>query len=162
MTFEDGFAAIASIQSSGGRLTDAIARLEELEERLARLDKSQVKLDALLVATKASVTDMASAAKVLAAEHEKLVKWTSDLPALVSDVVEKKMISIASDLESRFTNRLRDELSDTRSTLRNAYENGVTKSEKTLLETKEDLIAEMPRGLFGRRGRGKSQSSRLR
>jgi len=162
MTFEDGFAAIASIQSSGSRLTDAIAGLEELEEKIARLDKSQVKLDALLVATKASVTDMASAAKVLAAEHEKLAKWSQGLPSLVSDAVEKKMMSIAADLESRFTNKLRDELSDTRSTIRNTYENGVTKSEKALLETKEDIIAEMPRGLFGRRGRGNSPSSRLR
>jgi predicted transcriptional regulator len=153
MTFEDGFEAIASIKTSGSRLQETVSRLEVLEERLERLDKSQLRLDAVLKEARAAVGEMSSAAKELSAENAKLVRWTKSLPELVTQTVEKRLLAVASDLEVRLTDCIRNELRDTRATLRDAFENGAVRSEKTLLATKEDIIAEMPRGLFGRRGK---------
>ena len=57
------------------------------------------------------------------------------------------------DLETRFSDRLRDELKDTRLAMRDAMEVN-SRSQETKLETAvREIVSEMPRGLFGRRGK---------
>jgi len=68
-------------------------------------------------------------------------------------VVEEKLTGILVQLEARITERMRDELKDTRTTLREAIEIGVGRTEANLEGARKEIIAEMPRSLFGRRGR---------
>jgi hypothetical protein len=85
--------------------------------------------------------------------HKRRRSCCSPLPAVVEGVVAQNMNSISAELEARLTDRLRDELKDTRATLRDAFENHATTQKSKIDEARREIIAEMPRTLFGRRGR---------
>jgi hypothetical protein len=182
MTFEDGFEAIEKVKMSGQKLSDIVERIEQFERRLETLPDAQVKLDALFEKTEAAAMAMSEAARdlvtqrdaflglakalpslvqvmvkdaelLLEKQHAETARATSELTQIVEAVVDQKLTSILVGLEARVTERLRDELKDTRTTIREAIEVGTRRGEVSLDEARKDIIAEMPRSLFGKRGR---------
>jgi ABC-type transporter Mla subunit MlaD len=107
------------------------------------------------------VKSLPDAIKVILAEAEKrivdqqvaMASLVADMPARIERVVEQKLIALMSQSETRISDRLRDELKDTRMALRDAMEVNSRTQETKLESAVKDIIAEMPRGLFGRRGR---------
>ncbi len=75
------------------------------------------------------------------------------LPKLFEKAIELKLKSLLSELETRLADRLREELKDTRLTMRDAMEVN-SRSQDTKLEAiAREIISEMPRSIFGRRGK---------
>jgi uncharacterized coiled-coil DUF342 family protein len=181
MTFKEGFDAIDQVKASSQRLSETISRLERLESNLSELHEAFRKLDTQVEEGRATLQAMTDASRTLmmqqgeylnlakdlpvmvegllaAAEAEfseranRLADAIDSLPNMVSAVVEKKFSALISQQEMRISDRVRDELKDTRTTLREAFENGAIRHATRLDEAKKEIIAEMPRGMFGRRG----------
>jgi chromosome segregation ATPase len=181
MTFKEGFAAIDQVKASSQRLSETLARLERLENNLSELHKAYENLDNQVEQSRATLQTVTDVSKALmmqqgeylnlardlpvmvegvlaAAEAEfskrvgKLADAIESLPNMVEAVVEKKLSALISQHEVHMSDRVRDELKDTRATLREAFENGANRHEARLEEAKKNIIAEMPRGMFGRRG----------
>jgi DNA repair exonuclease SbcCD ATPase subunit len=182
MSFDDGFEAIEKVKTSGQKLAEVVARIEQFEARLDALPDAQTKIEEMLDKATRAVASLQETANGMSAQreafadlaqalpslvrdvvkgaedrfekqHAEISKLANDLPRLVEAVVEEKLTTILGQLEARITERLRDELKDTRTTLREAIEIGIGRGEANLEEARKDIIAEMPRSLFGRRGR---------
>ncbi len=182
MPFKDSFEAAAQIRASGSKLSAAVERIEALEGSLAELRKVQSGVEAMLEKAIATFGDLEAAAagisneslefqkvaaafppmttEVLAQAEERLVQrqetvaqLVEKLPAMVEALIEQKLAAMMSQMEKRLADGIRDDLKDTRSTLRDAFEVNVRNHEATLGEIKTEIIAEMPRTIFGRRGR---------
>ncbi|MFC7739095.1 hypothetical protein ACFQX4_25705 [Roseomonas sp. GCM10028921] len=182
MPFKEGFEAIDQIKKSGQQLGETIARLERLEDNLSLLREAHEKLDGQLGESRSTLQIMTEASRALAeqqAEYLKLARKLPDLvestlaaaeadfsarvrklvdtverlPSIVEVVVEQKLSALISHQEGRLSERFRDELRDTRVTLRETLENSANRHEARLDELKKDIVAELPRGIFGRRGR---------
>lgn len=182
MSLKDGYAAISQIQASGQRLGDAIGRIEELERKLTELATLQARVETLLTDTKAALIRMDAASEGLSQRHERfdalteavptlvgkvladaeeriseqqtaLAAVADDMPTLVERVVQEKLTGLMAQFETRISTTLRDELKDTRSTLRDALEANARSLEAKLTTTVQDIVAEMPRGILGKRGR---------
>lgn len=183
MSFKEGFAAITQIQSSGQKLGEIVAQVEALKETLADLRQAQDQTKVMIGRAKVVIVNIETAAGVLsqqhasfdqlakslpaateavlaraedriAEQHSALAAKVEDLPAAIERVIEQKLASIMSQLETRISDRLRDELKDTRMALRDAMEVNSRAHEAKLDSAIKEIIAEMPRGLLGRRGRG--------
>jgi chromosome segregation ATPase len=153
MSFRDGFEAVDKIKSAGLQLSEIVAKVEALEDRLAEMRRVQSETDALLVQARTTISALEKAAHGLSSDYEKLERLALCLPAMVEEIVQKNMNAISAELEARLTDRLRDELKDTRTTLRDAFENHASTQASKLDEVRTEIISEMPRTLFGRRGR---------
>ncbi len=153
MSFKDGFDAVEKIKTAGLQLTETVAKLEAAEESLSEMRNIQLETNALLSQAKSTFTALEKAATGLSSDYERLEKLALGLPATVEKIVEEKMNSIAAEFETRMTDRLREELKDTRATLRDAFEIHAGSQSSKLEEARAEIIAEMPRTLFGRRGR---------
>lgn len=153
MSFTDGFEAIDKIKKAGSQLSETVSRVEALGSNMSDMQKLQSDIGALLSQLEAATSTLQKTAQALSDERKELEDIVRGLPALAEGAVEKKLKEIVEGLEARFLDRLRDELSDTRSTLRDALENNARRQNVQLEETKADIISEMPRTLFGQRGR---------
>jgi len=181
MTFKEGFAAIDQVRASSQRLSEVIAQLERLENNLSELHKAYEKLDNQVEEGRATLQAVTDVSRTLVMQQGEYLNLAKDLPVMVEGilaaaeaefstranqladaieslpnmveaVIEKKLSALISQQEIRISDRVRDELKDTRATLREAFENGANRHEARLSEAKRDIIAEMPRGMFGRRG----------
>jgi chemotaxis regulatin CheY-phosphate phosphatase CheZ len=153
MKIEDGFKAVDSIKNSSKKLSDSILRIEELEQKLAALETLTTDLKSLLAQASEVFLKLGESAGDLEAGKIKIAKAIDGLPALTASVVEKNLAKLVSSLETRMIDRLNQELKETRTTLRESHENSATNLEKLLEKTSQDIIAEMPKTIFGRRGR---------
>lgn len=182
MSFKEGFEAIEDIKKSGLKLSDTLDRIEALENKLSGLLSAQTQLETIIDRIATALGGMETASKDLSEnydaftqqasllpnqvdqvieraeerikEHQaKLTILLDELPELVDQTIEKKLQTKISDLETRLSDRLRDELKDTRQALRDAMEVNARTLEVKLDTSSRDIIAEMPRTLFGRRGR---------
>ncbi len=182
MSFNEGFEAIERIKASERTLGDSVQKIEALTQDLENLRRAQVGIEAVLEQAKATISMLETAANGLSSERAEFAKLAEHLPALTDDVlanaeerlheqqaafvhlaeqmpamvervVEKKMNEIALQLEARLSDRLRDELKDTRAALRDALEVNARGQEAQVNDARKDILAEMPRTLFGRRGR---------
>lgn len=182
MSFKDGFEAIAQVKASGLKLGEAVSRIEALETSLADLLEVQTGVEKMLVQAETTFTSLETAAAKLSSEwiefqqlattlptmtgnvlteaEERLASQqraiallAERLPQLVEALVEQKLNIIIAHMEARLCDRLRDELKDTRTTLRDAFEVHARGQAAKLEEMKTEIFAEMPRTLFGRRGR---------
>lgn len=182
MSLKDGYAAISQIQASGQKLGEVIGRIESLERKLADLSTLQGQIVALLTDAKAVFSKMELASEGLSKRHDlfealteavpnlvtesladaeeriteqqtALAAVADDMPTLVERVVQEKLTGLMTQLETRISAHLRDELKDTRSALRDAMEANARSHEAKLAATAEEIVSEMPRGLLGRRGR---------
>jgi DNA repair exonuclease SbcCD ATPase subunit len=181
MTFKEGFAAIDQVKASSQKLSETISRLERLENNLSELHKAYEKLNSQVDESKAALRTVTDVSKALSMQQSEYINLAKDLPVMVEGilaaaeaefstranklagaieslptmveaVIEKKLSDLISQHEIRISDRVRDELKDTRATLREAFENGAARHEARLSDAKRDIIAEMPRGMFGRRG----------
>lgn len=180
MSFEEGFDAIAKVKASGEKLGETVNRIAELEGWLSQLyqahnqaedvfKKAALAIDSLQHAV-AEITErqkelqeevqtlpeavrqvLLSADQRLAAQQEENARMMAQFPAMINDAIDTKLTAIVSQMEVRLSERLRDELKDTRITLRDTLEYGNNRTEMRLDEIKKEIIAELPRGLFGRR-----------
>lgn len=179
MSFKEGFEAIGEIKSSGQRLGASVSKIEALEVKLtdalnalseveSALNRASTVFDGAEKATAAlqkTGVELAEQSKrlpeqaevaVLRAEEQvshqldRINAVVDGLTKLVENAIEKKLEAKFDALASRFSLALRDELKDTRSTLRDAMEVNSASLEKNLEGTAKEIIAEMPRGLFGR------------
>lgn len=182
MSFKESFEATAQIKASGRKLTEAVERIATLETSLADLQKVQSGVEAMLEQAKTSFTALEAAAAGLSSERLEFQKFASTLPTMTDDVlaqaeerlgahqeslarlaeklpsmveavIEQKLAGMLSQMESRLADRIRDDLKDTRSTLRDALEVNTRAQDAKLVEFKAEILAEMPRTLFGRKGR---------
>ena len=182
MSFKESFEATAQIKASGRKLTEAVERIAALETSLAELRKVQSDVEAMLEQAKTSFVALEAAAAGLSSERLEFQKFASALPTMTDDVlaqaeerliaqqasfarlaerlpsmvevlVEQKLAGMMSQMESRLADRIRDDLKDTRSTLRDAFEVNARAQDTKLGEVRAEILAEMPRTLLGRRGR---------
>lgn len=182
MSFKDSFEAVAQIKASGSKLSAAVERIEALEGNLAELRKVQSGVEAMLEDAKTSFGSLEAAAAGLSSERLEFQKVASALPIMADDIlaqaeerliqrqesvarlveklpemvealIEQKLASMMLQMENRLADRIRDDLKDTRSTLRDAFEVNARTHEAKLGEIRTEIIAEMPRTLLGRRGR---------
>ncbi|WP_380180782.1 hypothetical protein [Kalamiella sp. sgz302252] len=180
MSFEEGFAAIAQVKASGEKLGETIKRITALEGWLTELRETQTGAKDTFASASTAIDllreeagSLAQSQKVIAKEVEMLPvaieqvlvtaeerlaqqlaeqeRMLARFPAMVEEAVEKKLTAILSQMEARFNERLRDELKDTRTTLRETLEYSASRTEIRLEELKKEIVAELPRGLFGRR-----------
>lgn len=181
MSFKEGFAAIEDVKASGRKLSEAVARIEQLETSIGELRKVQAGVEAMLLRAEASfdaliktaadisgeckefqkvaitlptLTDniLVEAEDRLIEQQEAFTEIAKTLPTMVEAAVSRKFTSISSQMESRIAERLREELKKTRSSLCDALNLNSREREVTLEEMKAVILAEMPRTLFGRRG----------
>lgn len=186
MSFEEGFDAITKVKASAQKLSDSVDRIAQLESDLDGLQEAHADIKLLLDNAKTTLSTLELAAKglvdqreqvedlantlpshiqeILSAAEGRLVKQHAelervihDIPVLIEGVVEKKLETIVFQLETRMTERLRDEMKDTRTTLREAFEINASRVNASLDETRKELLAEMPRSILGRRGRSAAQ-----
>lgn len=179
MSFKEGFEAIGEITTSSQRLGISVSKVEALEAELkaalkglndveAALSKASTVFDGASKATTAlqkSGLEMAEQSKRFPEEAQAAVSRAEELVSsqidrmravvdgltkLVEDAVEEKLDTKFQAMEARFNVILRDELKDTRSTLRDAMEVNSASLEKHLADAVAEIVAEMPRGLFGR------------
>ena len=151
MPFKEGFTAIEQIQNSGQKLSEIVARLETLEEKLESLRQVQSQLEVVLARTgtifgnvQRSSDDLSEQynafteqAKLLPTNVEVALERAEErivqhqvrmtaildgLPQLFENALGEKLQSHLSDMETRFSDRLRDELKDTRLAMRDAME----------------------------------------
>lgn len=182
MTFKEGFEAIEQIKNSGRNLGNSVERIEALAQSLEGLRVIQAGVETALGQAKEAFASLAHSAEGLSEELEQFKKLAQTLPEttedvltqaekrlknqqaevsqladkmpqLVEKVVEEKLSTIVMHMEGRLSNSLRDELKDTRAALRDAFEVNVRAQDKKLDDFRKDILAEMPRTLFGRRGR---------
>jgi prophage DNA circulation protein len=182
MSFKEGFEAIDRIKISERTLGDSVQRIEALAQDLEDLRRAQAGMEAILEGAKAALMTLETAANGLLSGRAEFAKLAEHLPAMTDDVlanaeerlhtqqaafvllaeqmperveklIEKKMNEIASQLEARLSDRLRDELKDTRAALRDAFEVKARGQEAQFDGARKEILAEMPRTLFGRRGR---------
>ena len=179
MSFEKGFEAIEEITNSSDKLLSYVNKVEALEARLSKsvdlisrlesalqsadnafsgaenatlaLKKSSEDIEALAQ----SLPDHAEAAIFRSEERiskhiDQMTKVLSSLPELLESAVAKKLDGKFEELEVRVSNSLREELKDTRAALRDAMEVNARNQVSHLEAMSENLISEMPRGLFGR------------
>lgn len=90
--------------------------------------------------------------QMLAQQQRETERILAQLPTVVDAAIETKLTAIVAQMEVRLNERLRDELKDTRTTLRETLEYGNSRTDMRLDEMKKDIIAQLPRGLFSRRG----------
>lgn len=183
MSFKDGYSAIAQIQSSGQKLGEIIDRIEALEKMLADLRQAQIQVENMIgqgtavladieLATvellklhasfdllaknlpDATETVLAHAEERITKQHALIASMVEEIPAAIEQVVDQKLTILMSQLETRISDRLRDELKDTRMALRDAMEVNSRAHDAKLDAASKEIIAEMPRSLLGRRGRG--------
>ena len=182
MTFKEGFEAIEQINKSGRKLGDFVERIEGLTQSLEELRSVQAGVETALAHAKETFASLANSAEGLSGDQERFQKLAQKLPEtteevleqaekrvkiqqaevsklvnrmpqLVESVVKKELNAILMQLEGRLSNLLRDELKDTRSALRDAFEVNARAQDTKLDSFRQEIIAEMPRTLFGRRGR---------
>lgn len=182
MSFKAGFEAIEDIKNSSRKLSGTLGRIEALENKLAGLLEAQTQLEGLIdkIATALGSFESASADlsehygaftqqarslpnqvdQVIERAEERIKEYQSkvttllnELPELLDQTIEKKLQTKISDLETRLSDRLRDELKDTRQALRDAMEVNARTLEGKLEAASRDIVSEMPRTLFGRRGK---------
>lgn len=89
----------------------------------------------------------------LQTQQAEISRLAKQMPLLVEKVVEEKLSTIVMHMEGRLSNLLRDELKDTRAAMRDAFEVSARAQDKKLDDARNEILAEMPRTLFGRRGR---------
>ena len=182
MSFTEGFTAIENIKNSGQKLSDTVDRIEALETKLEGLLQAHSQLEILLnkisgafVVLERSTTDLSKhydtftqqagslpnqvgsaieQAEERIAEHQARMTTILDgLPNLLEQAIEQKLQIKISDLETKISDKLRDELKDTRQALRDAMEVNARSLDGKLDTVSRDIMAEMPRTLFGRRGK---------
>ena len=178
MSFTEGFTAIESIKSSGQKLSDTVERIETLETKLQGLLQAHAQLESLIekittafVDIERSTVDLSKhydtftqqasslpdqvalaierAEERMAGHQATMTKVLNGLPNLLDQTIEKKLQTKISDLETRVSDRLRDELKDTRQALRDAMEVNARSLEGKLEAASRDIVAEMPRTLLG-------------
>lgn len=182
MSFKEGFEAIEDIKNSSLKLSDTLGRIEALENKLAGLLEAQTQLERIIdrIATTLGSVENSSAdlsehygaftqqasslpdqvdqtierAEGRIKEYQsKVTTLLNELPELLEQTIEKQLQAKISDLETRLSDRLRDELKDTRQALRDAMEVNARTLEGKLETASRDIVSEMPRTLFGRRGK---------
>jgi len=182
MSFKEGFEAIAQIKSSGRTLGDSVEKIEALAQGLEDLRLVQAGVETMLDQAKAAFASLASSTEGLSKEREQFGKLAQTLPILTDDVlvqaeerlhtqqeafallakqmpllvekaVEEKLSEMVTQMESRLSNMLRDELKDTRTAMRDAFEVSARAQDTRIDDARNEILAEMPRTLFGRRGR---------
>ena len=182
MSLRDGFTAIEEIKISGQKLSDTVAKIENLEPKLEGLIQVQSKLEEVLTRTGLVFADLERSsgdlskqfeaitgqvnlvptqvdaaiarAENLILDHQVQMKAVLDsLPKLFEKAIELKLQSLLSKLETRLADSLREELKDTRLTMRDAIEVNSRSLERKLDTASREIVAEMPRTLFGRRGK---------
>lgn len=153
MSFKEGFDAIEKVKASGQKLSEAVGRIEALELQLHGLREAQAGVEAMLAKAKSTFSTLSESANGLAEQSKYIEVLAQDLPAMVETVVEQKLLAIVAQMEARLSERLRDELKDTRTTLREAFEINSGRNEAQFEATRKEILAEMPRTLFGRKGR---------
>lgn len=182
MSLRDGFTAIEEIKISGQKLSDTVAKIENLEPKLDGLIQVQSKLEEVLTRTGLVFADLERSsgdlskqfeaitgqvnlvptqvdaaiarAENLISDHQLQMKAILDgLPKLFENAIELKLKSLLSELETRLADRLREELKDTRLTMRDAIEVHSRSQETKLEAIAREIISEMPRSIFGRRGK---------
>lgn len=182
MSFKEGFEAIAQIKSAGRTLGDSVEKIEALAQDLENLRLVQAGVETMLDQAKATFASLATSSEGLSEEREQFKKLAQTLPILtdnvlvqaeerlqtqqaeisrlakqmpllVEKVVEEKLSTIAMHMEGRLSNLLRDELKDTRAAMRDAFEVSARAQDKKLDDARNEILAEMPRTLFGRRRR---------
>lgn len=182
MSFKEGFDAIRDIKNSSLKLSDTLGRIEALENKLSGLLHTQTQLEGLIDRIAASLGSVERSSTDLSENYDaftkqanslpdqvdlaieraeerikeyqaKMTTLLSELPDLLDQAIEKKLQAKLSDLETRVSDRLRDELKDTRQALRDAMEVNARALEGKVDTASRDIVAEMPRTLFGRRGK---------
>ncbi len=182
MSFKEGFEAIEDIKNSSLKLSDTLGRIEALERKLSGLLDAQTQLEGLIDRISTALGSVESSSADLSENYgtftqqvsslpdqvdlaieraeerikeyqAKMTTLLNELPELLDQTIEKKLQTKISDLETRLSDRLRDELRDTRQALRDAMEVNARTLEGKLDTASRDIVAEMPRTLFGRRGK---------
>jgi len=153
MSIEDGFKAVDSIKRSSEKLSDTIIKIEELERKLSELDALSTDLKSLLEDSPEVFLKLTEGVDELAAAKTKITKAVGSLPSLTSKAVEAHLRKLLSEFETKMNNRWNQELKETRTTLREAFENHANRMEKVYENSTKKIIEEMPRTIFGKRGK---------
>jgi DNA repair exonuclease SbcCD ATPase subunit len=178
MSFTEGFNAIESIKSSGQKLSNTVERIETLESKLQGLLQAHAQLESLIETITTAFVDIERSTRDLSEHYDSFTQQASSLPdqvalaieraeerikehqatmtkalnglpKLLDQAIEKKLQTKISDLETRVSDMLRDELKNTRQDLLNAMEVNARSLEGKLETASSDVIAEMPRTLLG-------------
>ena len=181
MSFQEGFEAIEKVKSSTLRLSDTVTRVEALEVRLATLRETQDGIATLATQLTDNLSILQNAAKGLSGQkvafeefaatlptlvetvladaearieeqQDDMARLVRELPTILETVVERKLSALMSQLETNLSARLQDELRDTRATMREAIEVSASRNEARIDAARKDIITNMPRTIFGRRG----------
>ncbi|AML52831.1 hypothetical protein [Falsihalocynthiibacter arcticus] len=164
MTFKDGFDAVDRIKGAGEKLSETIIRLEKLEGILGKMDSERANISLLITDSSSAISELSVAVTQLieaqtaftiqaSAQLTGLKEATERLPSQTEFIVSQKLDDISEYLEARLTERFREELKDTRASLRDSVEAGLSGYDKRIADLKSEIVAEMPKTLFGRRGR---------
>lgn len=182
MTVKEGFVALENIKQSSQKLSDSVAKISALESKLEGLLQSQAQLETLIFRISTAIENVEKSSLDLsrhyelfvqeaqalpdsitstiekaderfALQHAKLTEIINGLPNLLEQAVEKKLQGIINEMEGRLSEKLRDELKDTRQALRDAMEVNARNLDEKIDAFSRDIIAEMPRTILGKRGR---------
>ncbi|QIX97761.1 hypothetical protein [Cedecea sp. FDAARGOS_727] len=152
MSFEEGFDAIAKVKASSEKLGEVISKVEELRNLLTDVHDAQENAGSTFEQANIAIAALTEKSAEIQKQQEEIENSLSRLPAIVDEVIEQRLSRIMEQMETRISERLRDELKETRTTLREAHESRAAQTESQMEKIKSDIIAEMPRGILGRRG----------
>jgi len=88
MSFDDSFEAIEKIKTSGQKLTEVVARIEQFESRLDALPEARANIDKMLEKATRGAASLQEAANGMATQRDAFVDIAQSLPSLVRDVVK--------------------------------------------------------------------------
>lgn len=151
-TIKDGYEAIQKIRSSQSRLSELVEEFEHVNEELVAFKKAGEKLRAEQKKFEDAASKIQETADELRQKQDALQQGLETLPEIVrlavSEAVQREWVAA----EGRLMDRVRDELKDTRSSLRDTVLNGTASFDKKISDVFDKIISEMPRTIFGKRG----------
>jgi predicted nucleic acid-binding Zn-ribbon protein len=181
MTVKEGFVALENIKQSSLKLSDTVARISALEGKLKGIVESQAQLEALIDRIAIAIENVDNSSVVLskhydafvqeaqdipdsitgtfkkaderfAQQNAKVAEIVNDLPKILEMAIEKKLQDVVTEMEGRLSEKLRDELKDTRQALRDAMDANARNVDGKIDAFARNIIAEMPRTILGKRG----------
>lgn len=122
MDFKEGFDAIEDIKASSIRLSEIVENAKQVADRLLALEAVEVELKQIVENTKPALEQLKSAELKLADMQRELLAQIEGLPKATEAALDTRLSSDLSRLETKLAERLQAELSDTRASLRDAFQ----------------------------------------
>ncbi|SQC93525.1 Uncharacterised protein [Cedecea neteri] len=113
-----------------------INKVEEFRNLLTDVHEAQKNAGSIFEQAKITIAALTEKSAEIQKQQADIENSLSRLPGIVDDVIEQRLSRIIEQMEIRISERLRDELKETRTTLREAHESRAAQTESQMEKIK--------------------------